>query len=378
MYEFQLPARGEYAKPDQWDTWFFFLPERVLPDRFYTTRETKESFANAGFDDYWLRMDPAGEWVQKVCYIIRANPEPRRPGGRPLRATPSKLDEEQKEEAEEGEGQGGEEDENEAGEAPADETPAGAAPLPRDLGWFYQQFFTSIMDCCAQRMSGLLVLLARDHPVGDFAYCRYHWTQLQQETYMETGWPPSTLHHLPSRTPLVPISTFARQRVGTMRGPSLTAAEARRLSSSAAPRLLCFDLFGAMGKDVRCPVLIVPSDDISHTSTQREKYENVLATNKRDEFTERVPRLAEQLHVPSAIADYTLAARGPLLFEPDSNAWMEVWTLLERFAGSGTFNFPGAAQRHAERYQLSVRELHQHLADDCEQLERAFLERYRG
>jgi hypothetical protein len=135
-----------------------------------------------------------------------------------------------------------------------------------------------------------------------------------------------------------------------MRGLSLTAVEARRLSSYAAPCVLCFDLFGAMGKDARCPLLVILSDDVSHTPAQRTKYEEVLAMNKKEEFTDRVLRLAEQLHTRSAIADYIVAAQGPMIFEPNNNAWMEVWGLLDEFLGLGTFYFPGSTQRHAEYY----------------------------
>ncbi|KAL1599743.1 hypothetical protein SLS60_007547 [Paraconiothyrium brasiliense] len=280
LYEFQFPVEGEHAKPDQWDTWFFFLPEKVLPDRFYTTQNVKDSFTDAAFADYWLRMDPEGNWVKDVYAIMQANPEPRRPGDRPLRVTPSKRDEDEDEEEEE-EG----EDEKEVVRLPsAAEAPAGAAPAPRDLGWFYKQFFETIMDCCAQRTSGLLVVLARDHPLGDFAYCRYRWSRLEQKTYRETG----------------------------------------------------------------------------------------------EEFTDRVPRLAEQLHTRSAIADYTVAACGPMIFEPNNDAWAEVWALLDKFSGSGTFHFPETMPRQAERYQLSVQELHQHLADEYEELEGRYLERFRA
>ncbi|KAL1612568.1 hypothetical protein SLS60_000796 [Paraconiothyrium brasiliense] len=128
---------------------FFFLPKKILPDRFYTTTQLINSFEDEAFRPYWLCMDPAAKWVKKVYRIIQDTAEPRRPSDRPLRELASLS---------------------------IKETPdvqGGRAPAPTELGWFYQQFFDAIMHRCARRMSGLLIVLARDHQLGDFAYYRY-------------------------------------------------------------------------------------------------------------------------------------------------------------------------------------------------------------
>lgn len=321
-----------------WETWFFFLPERVLPDRFYTTVATQDAFTDPEFAEYYIKMDSGREWVGRVYAIIEANPSPRKPlGSRPLR--PYKEDADTDEEL--------------------------SLPTPRrHLGWFDDKFFDTVMEHCARQLSGLLVVLARDHPMGDVAYCRYQWTLEERDHYLATRWPPCTISSLPANTPVVPITIYARDRVGTTRGPSLTAAEARRLHACPSPRLLCFDLFGSMGRLACCPLLLVPSDDLSHTRAQRTTFEQVLATNKREEFSPRVPLLAEQLHSGHAIADYAIGASGATIFEGQGEKWNEVWRLFDAFSDTETVPFPKDHVREAGRYQTTLQQLHQRLVEE--------------
>ena len=64
----------------------FFLPERVLPDSFYTTLANYESFERDEFRPYRFVMDYAGQWVNKMLAIVHTNPEPRQVRPRPLRS----------------------------------------------------------------------------------------------------------------------------------------------------------------------------------------------------------------------------------------------------------------------------------------------------
>ena len=64
---------------------FFFLPERVLPDEFYTTEELEGDFTREEFQDYWVEMDEDGLWVQYILDIIARNPEPHQVAPRPVR-----------------------------------------------------------------------------------------------------------------------------------------------------------------------------------------------------------------------------------------------------------------------------------------------------
>lgn len=75
---------------------FFFLPEEVIPDEFYSTLEKEMSFElevfykskmgdAAGRRGYRIEMDEAGEWVQHVRCIVEAHPTPRSARQRPVR-----------------------------------------------------------------------------------------------------------------------------------------------------------------------------------------------------------------------------------------------------------------------------------------------------
>jgi hypothetical protein len=66
---------------------FFFLPERELPDSFYSSTEQELSFELPNFSKYRVKMDGAGMWVHMVLAIIRENPNPRATVPRPLRET---------------------------------------------------------------------------------------------------------------------------------------------------------------------------------------------------------------------------------------------------------------------------------------------------
>ena len=339
-----------------WEKWMLFLPERILPDRFYTSNSNHDDFTDPDFKDYYIRMDTGRDWVSKVYAILEAYPHPRMALGSRPRREPLKIT-----------------DDTDSGESQDEEESARRYRLltaPRFLSWFDDQFYNVIMAQCARKQSGLLVVLAREHPMGDFAYCRYRWTLQEQDSFLEgaTRWPPRTISDLPASTPMVPISVYARERVGTTRGPSLTAAEARRLHSCSTPRLLFFDLFGSAGYQSVCPMLLVPSDDLSHTQTQRDTYEKVLATNKREDFSPRVPLLAEQLHTSCAVADYTVGSSGSTFFEEGIERWSDVWALLDAFSDVDTseaaFSFPVGRPRNAERYQVSLVELHQRLVDE--------------
>lgn len=65
---------------------------------------------------------------------------------------------------------------------------------------------------------------------------------------------PCTIITLPTHTPIVLISIFARQRAGIACEPGLTVAEMRYLNSYVSHRILCLDIFGLMGSDAyfRC------------------------------------------------------------------------------------------------------------------------------
>ena len=347
LYEFQLSTQGIA------ETFCFFLPEKILPDRFYRTKAIIDSFGDAEFKPYWILMDAEGKWVEKMYAIIEQNPTPRRSGQRPRRPWTVVRDEAQL-------------DRDHIEGIPDDTRPDSE---PTELDWFHETFFRTIMHQCACRQSGVLVVLARGHPMGDFAYCRYRWTELERDTYLSRLRPPCTVSSLAAHVPLLTISLFARRRVGTLRGPSLSAVEVRRLASESCRRILCFDLFGEMGRESCCPLAIVPSDDISHTQDQRAIYEKALGVNHHDAFGPRVPLVSEQLHSGYTIADYTIAGIGPMILGDAGNRerWSEIWRLLDSFSGTTDFSFPEGRVRDPHAYQVTVREMHQRYVDDVAQ-----------
>jgi len=54
-----------------------FLPERLVPDEFFTTLCQTVSFNRTEFKEFFIYMDPLGDWILRVHEIIRGNPLPR-------------------------------------------------------------------------------------------------------------------------------------------------------------------------------------------------------------------------------------------------------------------------------------------------------------
>lgn len=88
MYEFSFSTgRGRPRHVE-----LFFLPEKIIPDEFYTTMTIAESFERSEFTPYRIVMDAEGGWVQKICDIVMSTPQPRKPGTRPQRKVRSAPD----------------------------------------------------------------------------------------------------------------------------------------------------------------------------------------------------------------------------------------------------------------------------------------------
>jgi hypothetical protein len=320
-------------------TKLFFLPERVIPDEFYNTCSKEADFSRAELRPYWVVMDMGGEWVHKVVDIIKATPEPRRSDPRPHRTT----------------------------EMLGQPKPPSSLPLPdlHHVEVFHRRFFYTIMSRCAEHQSGLILVLSRAHPLGDFAYCRYAWTAQERHDFFQHHKVPCTMSHLPSATPVVPLLLYTRKREATTRGPSLTAAEFLRLNTFPQARLLIFDVFGVEGSSIYGPLLVVPSDDIRPTAAQVDLFQSNSIKIKDEEFEGRVPLLAELLYTGLNPTDYIMSAAGPLLYDSDEDPWEDVWKLFERSSNLESFNFPqkSTIQRYPASYQLSLHEIHQSLVD---------------
>lgn len=59
---------------------FFFLPERVLPDEFFTSSDdvVLVSFDREEFMPYYVSVEENGDWGRHILDVIEQNPAPRR------------------------------------------------------------------------------------------------------------------------------------------------------------------------------------------------------------------------------------------------------------------------------------------------------------
>lgn len=68
-------------------TQFFFLPESVLPNSFYSDQEREVSFERDEFRPFRVHLDNTGRWIDRILEIIRQHPSPRQTAARPIRST---------------------------------------------------------------------------------------------------------------------------------------------------------------------------------------------------------------------------------------------------------------------------------------------------
>jgi len=223
----------------------------------------------------------------------------------------------------------------------------------------------AIMEHCARQGSGLLVVLACQHPMADFAYCRYTWTWEEQEAFSTLKHPPHTISTLPCATPVVLVNAYTKAKAMTSRGPSFSPHEFNRLDQCAIASLLVFDMFGVEGIDIHGPLVAVPSNDVSFSIEERMLYLENLGKDTKKHFYDRAPLLSRQLHTGCIIADYTLSTSGPLIFEDNDGSllWSEVWDLCNALIGRDEFTHPHGIVRTPATYQTTVQALHQSLAD---------------
>lgn len=139
----------------------FFLPEQVIPDEFYTTLSDETSFEIPTFmrcaladvegrKGFRIHMDEDGRWVDHIRAIIKAYPQPRKPGERPSRNLDIILLEDN-----------GNDDEDEHEEQSSltisgikemsDKAQHGRQGYVRTMTAFHRRFFYKILAQCARR-----------------------------------------------------------------------------------------------------------------------------------------------------------------------------------------------------------------------------------
>jgi hypothetical protein len=83
FYEFNA-ARSDDPKGET-SRCALFIPEKNLPDRLFSTHDTRVDLH--GLSKWLINLDRDGHWVDQVVTTIRENPMPRTPISRPSRTT---------------------------------------------------------------------------------------------------------------------------------------------------------------------------------------------------------------------------------------------------------------------------------------------------
>lgn len=355
---------------------FFFLPERILPDEFYTTDAKEVDFDlpeflkadsihtdKEGRRGYKIHMDEEGRWVEHVMDIIAENSRPRKAGERPMRQCIGDVTAAAEPEAAKA---------NAA--LPAKLVKSGHGNYRQIMDTRHRQFFREVMMRCAHRFvdhvftvvladarnrrSGLLVALPRNHAFGDFGYCRYRWTSTEEHNFREYGIPPQVLHDLSPHVELLCICFYTRDIECTYTGTMLTYPEFRRLDSTHVHRLTIWDLGGADAIRRPLPLAMIPSDDIRPTASQRAKFE-ANKTRKSDVWSLPTPTLGALLNSRFHPAEYTLSNGGPLAFAAD--IWNDLLDQMDRFTGFDAVEHPrnSGSIREPVTYRHAVQSINQ-------------------
>ena len=214
-------------------------------------------------------------------------------------------------------------------------------------------------------MSGLIVVLATDHPMGDFGFLRYKWTQSEQLAYSQSGISPKTVNDLPAYTPIIPIYYYVKDLGCDFRGPNLTAPQYRRLNSCRDHRLIIWNLWGPDEVNRQCPLVAIPSEDLCPTQEQRALFlRNLDMENNSGKFAERTPLISSLLNTGLLAADYTIYSQGPLNYHGDGADWSEVWKFFERFTQQSQLQHPRNCIRNSALYRHTLCKLNTRLVQE--------------
>lgn len=320
---------------------FFFLPERLIPDAWYTSVSGEVSFARPEFEKFRVVMDDNMEWVGKIQSIILQYEEPRKPGERPVRALTETTGAEVKAKMK---------SKTKAKKLSKAEQALhnGKRDWERAMVNGHRQFFYAIMRECCNMGSGLLVEFARNHPDTDFGFMRYSWSSKEQEAYLNNGDMPRVGHSLPREACFVPICYYARHQEVWFHGPKLTGPQFRRLNSSQQARLVVFDLSGPDSTSPR--LTIIPSEDIQPTPSQSQRLRTYIGGPA--DWDKHTPNISALLATDLFASEYGIA-RGPLGSHEDM--WRSIWEKLNSFACPfGKVEHPVGFVRDGSKYRHTI------------------------
>lgn len=355
----------------------FFLPESLLPDTFYNSVSIEETFEREEFRDFRMHMDKDGHWVDRMVEIIKAfkrprqeTARPRRPGGHPARRSAADTSRLPK---------------------PLHKSLAGLASKELQgrqayddiMTYSHRLFFLKIMTQCAHRYvpsghcflyqhtdfgrgSGLLFVLATEHPVGDYGFCRYIWTAQEQQDFLASRRIPKTVSDISGIAPTLPIAYYARHLESVFDGSDLASANFRRLNSCKDGRLLIWNVSGPDDPESPGPLFVIPSDDLQPTSGQRVALAKNLGLNKKINRSERTPVVSALLSTGLHASEYAVASRGPLIYSKHENIadWDALWELFDRFTRSQPVQHPHGTLRRPRSYVQPLWKIHQRLVQE--------------
>ncbi|KAI7554888.1 hypothetical protein KC331_g235 [Hortaea werneckii] len=332
---------SRHPKPGE-DIEVLFLPEKILPDEFYTTTGKEANFEREEFLPYRFMMDTGGSWLDRVRRIVAGSHPPRRPGQRPVRERPipppSSLGEPER--------------------VLATGSGSGRQRYRQALEESMRHFFHSMMSACASRGTGLLVVLAGNHPLGDLGYSRYVWSEEERDRYLHHGRIPRSGQRLPPETEIVPLCYYTQHAECSYQGPMLRARQWRRLEACSEGRLVLWDLSGPDGSALRMQPVLIPSDDISVTPAQRSVFELAIRQPNKRLTT---PLVSALLHSGLFASDYVVGSQGGMAYAGyDAKA---ILALLDQFLSFDAFEHPPGYQREPARYRHTMSSVNQMLVD---------------
>ncbi|KAH0175060.1 hypothetical protein KCU67_g434, partial [Aureobasidium melanogenum] len=330
-------------------TELFFLPEFVLPDTFYTTLELEADFELPAFSRYRMPKDENGKWLERIIEIMLGSP-PRK-DSRPVRDENMKVEDTPRDLFEELNIQ--------------DRLPGHGRTLYREITMHgIREFFDNIMLQCATRKSGVIIAFSHEHPVCDFGFCRYSWTEEEKAAWETTGTPPVILSDLSGATPTLPLLYYVRSLETTFQGPEVLSTSFRRLNSNGIGRLLVWDLFGNDDLKRNGPLLVVPSKHFEPTENQRTNFSENLKLHKRKQHAIRTPVLSAVLNSGLTASQYAVSPAGPSVYY--ESQWDALWLMFDDFLGSSTdiVEHPCGHLHKKKEYLCSLSELHERLVEE--------------
>ena len=214
-------------------------------------------------------------------------------------------------------------------------------------------------------MSGLIVLLATNHPRGDFGYCSYEWTPEEVERYNSEGLPPRAAHHLPAAAEIVPVYVYTQHAETGFQGPNLKASRFRRLNPCEERRLVFWDIGGPDTTIYPLPLAVVPSDHFQPTEAQVD----LLNSNLKKSAERKGPNVSSVLKTGLFLGEYQIGTGGVLGYE--ESTWSGTWQLLDRLSQPGYFEHPRGHIQATELFRHVLRDVHQKLQQQHQQCDPA-------